>query len=147
MKYYNFLLLPLMLLITSVTIACSNTSEENTSSKSKKEIINMSFPKHPGTIKFITMLDKTEEIEKISEIPEINQFVYYDDKNVKVSKKDAVKAIPILEVRMYSKAGGVLVPKDKASYIWLEMYDENGNIIDTQTMWRDGIRGGKRKTE
>ena len=139
-------IIPFMM-ISIVTTACANTLEEKKVNKPKKEATMMVFPTHPGAIKMITMLDKTVKITPISEVPERHQFVYYDKYNHKVEKENAVKATPIVEVRMYSKAGGKLVPTKKASYIYIEMYDSKGNIIDTHTMWSDGIRGGKRKTK
>jgi len=148
MKTINILLSSFVVVIAIITTACTNNLEKKASTKPKKEAKTMAFPKHPGTIKMVTMLDNSIEIEPLSEVPERHRFVYYNNKNFKVdNKEEAVRAVPIVEVRMYSKDGDKLVPKDKASVIWIEMYDSDGNIIDTHTMWRDGIRGGKRKTK
>lgn len=144
MMYLNLSLLSLMVLLTTATMACSNDKKIT---KPSKETITMPFPQHPGTIKMVTRLDNTVEIEPISEIPEMHQFVYYDLKDNKVDKEDAVRAVPIIEVHMSSMDGGKLVPTNEASYLYTEMFDSKGNLIDTHTMWRDGIPGGKRKTQ
>jgi len=147
MTYLKILTPPLMILVATLTMACANTFEEKIDVKQKKEISTMAFPKHPGTMKLVTMLDKSVKTISIDEIPEESRFVFYDSEGNIVDKKDAVRAVPIVEERMYSKNGQKLVPLKEATHLWIEVYSSEGKIVSTRTMWRDGIRGGKRKTK
>jgi len=133
--HLKILTFPLLLALATVAIACNETPEKN---KIPKKDITMDIPVHPGTIKMVNMFDKTVKEVTIDKVPKENQFVYYSDDNDIVEKRNAMKAVPIVEVRMFPKnAKGEVVSKDKAKLIWLEMYDKNNKLIKTHSMWRN----------
>lgn len=148
MSYLKVTILFLIIFIS--TVVTYSEVQEIKESEFKKEIATKPFPKHPGTVKMINMLDKSVELISIDEIPKWNQFAYYYKDGIRIVHINdidkAVKAIPIVEERMYSRGEGKkLVPPKEADYLLIEKYGPDGTLLITNTLWRDGVRGERKQ--
>lgn len=86
-----------------------------------------SLAPHPGWIVYRTMWNHTEIVKSISEVPEMNRFVYYDAEHMETADlARATQRIPILEVEMSSyDAEGKLVDPAKSVRISVAEFGPN----------------------
>ena len=93
---------------------------------------------HPGTVTMITVFEESSKEVPVEEVPETSRFVYFIDDVETSDPESATRAVPIVEVRMFSLDDeGNLVPPDQATTIRIKEYGPEGEFLRTTRMVRD----------
>ncbi|MEP6502487.1 MAG: hypothetical protein ABJD97_04110 [Betaproteobacteria bacterium] len=119
--------------------ACSQTGPIPAAASS----VSSTMPpfKHPGEVRMVDMFTHEVKIVPATDVPEGQRFVYYKDDLELTSPDGATRAVPVVEMRMFSLDGaGHLVPKAQASRLRILEIGPDGDTLRTTLL----VPGAKR---
>jgi hypothetical protein len=97
-----------------------------------------SSARHPGTILIVDESTGDVVLVNVEKIPEEEQFVYIDkDQRTTHDKAQAVRRIPIVEIRMLSlDANNEVVPPHQGTTMYVSAYGKRQRLLRSLTLIR-----------
>jgi len=106
------------LLVLAAMVACARQAPFSPSASAAEPSASATMPlmNHPGAVRMVDEYTHEVRVVPLSQVPESQRFVFYKGDEEITSADGATRAVPIVEVRMFSlDADGKLVDKAHAT--------------------------------